>query len=87
MDDSAPESYFAFARGLLTSLVFPCLLCRWIADSRDDYTKERLLAINDEFKLYRCHTILNCAQACPKGLNPGLQISKIKKLQVTKTLL
>eukprot|EP00246_Nothoceros_aenigmaticus_P009071 TRINITY_DN24370_c0_g1_i1.p1 TRINITY_DN24370_c0_g1~~TRINITY_DN24370_c0_g1_i1.p1 ORF type:complete len:291 (-),score=26.65 TRINITY_DN24370_c0_g1_i1:77-949(-) len=57
---------------------------RWIADSRDDYTRERLQAINDEFKLYRCHTILNCAAACPKGLNPGLQISKIKKLQATK---
>ncbi|KAK1290694.1 hypothetical protein QJS10_CPB18g01387 [Acorus calamus] len=57
---------------------------RWIADSRDEYTKERLEAINDEFKLYRCHTILNCARACPKGLNPGQQIQKIKTLQITK---
>lgn len=55
--------------------------CRWISDSRDEYTKERLEAINDEFKLYRCHTILNCARACPKGLNPGKQISNIKRLQ------
>ncbi|KAG6540995.1 hypothetical protein Mapa_017568 [Marchantia paleacea] len=57
---------------------------RWIADSRDEYTKERLESIDDEFKLYRCHTIMNCANACPKGLNPGLQISKIKKLQATR---
>lgn len=66
--------------------VFYCLifLCRWIADSRDEYTKERLESIDDEFKLYRCHTIMNCAAACPKGLNPGLQIAKIKGLQVTR---
>lgn len=56
--------------------------CRWISDSRDEYSKERLEAINDEFKLYRCHTILNCARACPKGLNPGKQIMNIKRLQV-----
>ncbi|KAL8151026.1 hypothetical protein V2J09_020834 [Rumex salicifolius] len=55
---------------------------RWIADSRDEYTSERLEAINDEFKLYRCHTILNCARACPKGLNPGKQIQSIKHLQL-----
>ncbi|XP_019059281.1 PREDICTED: succinate dehydrogenase [ubiquinone] iron-sulfur subunit 2, mitochondrial isoform X1 [Tarenaya hassleriana] len=56
---------------------------RWISDSRDEYTKERLDAINDEFKLYRCHTILNCARACPKGLNPGKQIAHIKQLQLS----
>ncbi|KAG0488411.1 hypothetical protein HPP92_006980 [Vanilla planifolia] len=55
---------------------------RWIQDSRDQYTKERLDAINDEFKLYRCHTIKNCAHACPKGLNPAKQIEAIKKLQL-----
>ncbi|KAM6549681.1 hypothetical protein CsatB_021357 [Cannabis sativa] len=54
---------------------------RWIMDSRDEYKEERLASINDEFKLYRCHTILNCARACPKGLNPGKQIQNIKKLQ------
>ncbi|TMX02829.1 hypothetical protein EJD97_019641 [Solanum chilense] len=47
---------------------------RWIMDSRDEYTQERLDAVNDEFKLYRCHTILNCSRACPKGLNPGKHI-------------
>ncbi|CAL5004379.1 unnamed protein product [Urochloa decumbens] len=56
---------------------------RWIQDSRDQFTKERLDAINDEFKLYRCHTIKNCTHACPKGLNPAKQIDTIKKLQVT----
>ncbi|RWR83751.1 succinate dehydrogenase ubiquinone iron-sulfur subunit 2, mitochondrial-like protein [Cinnamomum micranthum f. kanehirae] len=59
---------------------------RWIQDSRDEYTKERLDAICDEFKLYRCHTILNCARACPKGLNPGKQITSIKSLQIVKDL-
>jgi len=56
---------------------------RWISDSRDEFTKERLEALDDPFKLYRCHTIMNCAKACPKGLNPGLQIAGIKKKQLT----
>jgi succinate dehydrogenase (ubiquinone) iron-sulfur subunit len=51
---------------------------RWIIDSRDDFTSERLAALDDPFKLYRCKTIMNCAQTCPKGLNPGKAISKIK---------
>ena len=55
---------------------------RWIQDSRDEFTKERLDSINDEFKLYRCHTIKNCTHACPKGLNPAKQIDTIKKLQL-----
>jgi len=57
---------------------------RWIADSRDDATDERLEELNDSFKLYRCHTIMNCAKTCPKGLNPAKAISEIKKLIVTK---
>ena len=57
---------------------------RWIADSRDDTTDERLEELNDSFKLYRCHTIMNCAKTCPKGLNPAKAISEIKKLIVTK---
>jgi succinate dehydrogenase/fumarate reductase iron-sulfur protein len=55
---------------------------RWIADSRDAATKSRLEFLNDEFKLYRCHTILNCTKTCPKGLNPGLAIAEIKKLMI-----
>eukprot|EP00270_Netrium_digitus_P008963 TRINITY_DN2709_c0_g1_i1.p1 TRINITY_DN2709_c0_g1~~TRINITY_DN2709_c0_g1_i1.p1 ORF type:complete len:315 (+),score=51.42 TRINITY_DN2709_c0_g1_i1:59-946(+) len=57
---------------------------RWVADSRDEYTQERLQALDDEYKLYRCHTIMNCARTCPKGLNPGKQIAQLKKLQVTR---
>jgi succinate dehydrogenase / fumarate reductase iron-sulfur subunit len=53
---------------------------RWIADSRDEHTGERLDALEDPFKLYRCHTILNCTQTCPKGLNPAEAISQIKQL-------
>ncbi|CAM9640149.1 unnamed protein product, partial [Chrysoparadoxa australica] len=52
---------------------------RWIEDSRDDYTEERLDALDDAFKLYRCHTIMNCSKTCPKHLNPGKAIAHIKK--------
>jgi succinate dehydrogenase (ubiquinone) iron-sulfur subunit len=51
---------------------------RWIDDSRDEFTKERLEALDDTFKLYRCHSILNCSKACPKHLNPAKAIAKIK---------
>ena len=53
---------------------------RWIVDSRDEATGERLDALEDPFRLYRCHTILNCTSACPKDLNPGRAIAEIKKL-------
>ena len=53
---------------------------RWIADSRDERTGERLDALQDPFKLYRCHTIMNCTQTCPKGLNPAEAIGTIKQL-------
>lgn len=52
---------------------------RWIEDSRDDFTKERLEQLDDAFKLYRCHTIMNCSKVCPKHLNPGKAIAQIKK--------
>ena len=52
---------------------------RWIEDSRDDFTKERLDDLDDAFKLYRCHTIMNCTKVCPKHLNPGRAIAHIKK--------
>ncbi|CAH0486659.1 unnamed protein product [Peronospora effusa] len=51
---------------------------RWIEDSRDDKTEERLRALDDSFKLYKCHTIMNCTRTCPKGLNPAQAIAKIK---------
>jgi succinate dehydrogenase (ubiquinone) iron-sulfur subunit len=52
---------------------------RWIDDSRDDFKKERLSQLDDAEKLYRCHTIMNCTKTCPKHLNPGKAIAKIKK--------
>ncbi len=57
---------------------------RWIIDSRDENTGERLDNLEDPFRLYRCHTIMNCANACPKGLNPAKAIGEIKKLMVER---
>jgi succinate dehydrogenase / fumarate reductase, iron-sulfur subunit len=57
---------------------------RWIADSRDEATGKRLDALEDPFKLYRCHTIMNCTQTCPKGLNPAEAIGKVKKLMLER---
>ena len=59
---------------------------RWIADSRDEATGERLDDLEDPFRLYRCHTIMNCARTCPKGLNPAKAITEIRKLMITRTL-
>jgi succinate dehydrogenase / fumarate reductase iron-sulfur subunit len=52
---------------------------RWLADSRDEASGERLDSLEDPFKLYRCHTIMNCTKTCPKGLNPAKSIAEIKK--------
>ena len=57
---------------------------RWIIDSRDEDTGARLDDLEDPFKLYRCHTIMNCARTCPKGLNPALAIAEIKKLMMAR---
>jgi succinate dehydrogenase / fumarate reductase iron-sulfur subunit len=57
---------------------------RWIADSRDERTGERLDTLEDPFRLYRCHTIMNCTRTCPKHLNPGKAIAEIKKLLVLR---
>lgn len=57
---------------------------RWIADSRDEATGERLDALEDPFRLYRCHTIMNCTKTCPKGLNPAKAIAEVKKLLVVR---
>jgi succinate dehydrogenase / fumarate reductase, iron-sulfur subunit len=56
---------------------------RWIIDSRDDERKKRLKKVADELKLFRCHTIMNCTNACPKGLNPAKAIGSIKKMLVS----
>ena len=57
---------------------------RWINDSRDENTGHRLDKLEDPFRLYRCHTIMNCTQTCPKGLNPAKAIAEIKKLMVDR---
>ena len=57
---------------------------RWLADSRDEMTGERLDELEDPFRLYRCHTIMNCANVCPKGLSPARAIAEIKKMQAER---
>ena len=59
---------------------------RWLADSRDEMTGERLDMLEDPFRLYRCHTIMNCANVCPKGLNPAKAIAETKKLMVERQI-
>jgi succinate dehydrogenase / fumarate reductase, iron-sulfur subunit len=59
---------------------------RFIADSRDEATGERLDELEDPFKLYRCHTIMNCTATCPKGINPAKAIGKIKELIAARNL-
>ena len=57
---------------------------RWLIDSRDEATGERLDNLEDPFRLYRCHTIMNCSKACPKGLNPAKAIAEIKKMMIER---
>jgi succinate dehydrogenase / fumarate reductase iron-sulfur subunit len=57
---------------------------RWLADSRDEHTGDRLDALEDPFRLYRCHTIMNCTRTCPKNLNPAKAIGEIKKMMVER---
>ena len=59
---------------------------RWLVDSRDEMTGERLDALEDPFRLYRCHTIMNCTNVCPKGLNPAKAIAEIKKMMVERSV-
>ena len=59
---------------------------RWLADTRDEMAGERLDNLEDPFRLYRCHTIMNCVQACPKGLNPAEAIAITKAMMVVRQL-
>ena len=59
---------------------------RWLVDSRDEHTGERLDDLEDPFRLYRCHTIMNCTNTCPKGLNPAKAIVEIKKMLVERRM-
>jgi succinate dehydrogenase iron-sulfur subunit len=58
---------------------------RWIIDSRDEATGERLDELEDPFRLYRCHTIMNCTDVCPKDLNPAKAIAEIKRMLIERT--
>jgi len=88
-----------FVRQLLHQLPFilvePRQICRtrrllqayrFIADSRDQATSERLDNLEDPYRLFRCHTIMNCVDVCPKGLNPTKAIGKIKELMVRRAV-
>ncbi len=57
---------------------------RWLVDSRDEAAGERLDALEDPFRLYRCHTIMNCTKTCPKNLNPGKHIGAIKQMMLAR---
>jgi succinate dehydrogenase / fumarate reductase iron-sulfur subunit len=57
---------------------------RWLADSRDEGAGERLDQLEDPFRLYRCHTIMNCTRTCPKSLNPAKAIAEIKKMMLAR---
>ena len=59
---------------------------RFIADSRDQAVNERLDNLEDPYRLFRCHTIMNCVEVCPKGLNPTLAIGKIKELMLRRAV-
>jgi succinate dehydrogenase / fumarate reductase iron-sulfur subunit len=59
---------------------------RFIADTRDQATSERLDNLDDPYRLFRCHTIMNCTDACPKNLNPALAIGKIKEMLVRRAV-
>jgi len=59
---------------------------RWLVDTRDEATGERLDELEDPFRLYRCHTIMNCTNACPKELNPARAIAETKKMLVSRRL-
>ena len=70
---------FVGPAGLLTAY-------RFIADTRDHATNERLDNLEDPYRLFRCHTIMNCVDVCPKGLNPSLAIGKIKEMLVKRAI-
>ena len=57
---------------------------RWVRDSRDEAAGERLDELEDAFRLYRCHQIMNCMEACPKGLNPTAAINHIKRTLLSR---
>ena len=59
---------------------------RFLADTRDQATNERLDNLEDPYRLFRCHSIMNCVDVCPKGLNPTLQIGRIKEVMLKRAV-
>ena len=59
---------------------------RFIQDSRDQATDERLDAMEDPYKLFRCHTIMNCVDVCPKGLNPTKAVGEVKQMMLKRSV-
>ena len=57
---------------------------RWVQDSRDEATEDRVSYVDDVFRLYRCHTIMNCTQVCPKGLSPAKAIADLKNMAIAQ---
>jgi len=81
---SCPSYWWAGERYLGPAVLLQAY--RWMADSRDDAKGERLDQLEDPFRLYRCHTIMNCTKTCPKSLNPAKAIAEIKKMMVERTI-
>ena len=81
---SCPSYWWNGDRYLGPAILLQAYRC--LIDSRDEATGERLDDLEDPFRLYRCHTIMNCAKTCPKGLNPAKAIAEIKKMMVARTL-
>jgi succinate dehydrogenase / fumarate reductase, iron-sulfur subunit len=70
--------------GQVSRSVDPAAILSLLADSRDQHTGERLDRLEDPFRLYRCHTIMNCTSACPKGLNPAKAIASTKRMMAER---
>jgi succinate dehydrogenase / fumarate reductase iron-sulfur subunit len=81
---SCPSYWWAGERYLGPAVLLQAY--RWLADSRDEAAGERLDQLEDPFRLYRCHTIMNCTKTCPKSLNPAKAIAEIKKMMVERTI-
>jgi len=79
---SCPSYWWNQDRYLGTSILLQSY--RWLADSRDQRTGERLDRLEDPFRLYRCHTIMNCTSACPKSLNPARAIANTKRMMAER---
>ncbi len=79
---SCPSYWWNYDRYLGPAVLMQAY--RWLIDTRDEAAGERLDDLEDSFKLFRCHTIMNCTMTCPKGLNPAMTIGEIKKMVVAR---